>query len=193
MTFYAQAGHARRARDIDIPIPVLREALAYDPVTGILRWRPKLGERPGVKSWNTKYAGTPAGWPTTLGYFFFRFTFNGKSYGVACHRAAWALMTGAWPLAEIDHRDGIRSNNRWTNLREATHAQNAQNRKLDKRNSSGFCGVHWEKRARQWEASIRVLGRLHKLGLFATPEEARDAYLSAKARFHTFQPAPRAA
>jgi hypothetical protein len=184
--FYAKATHARRERDHCVPVSLLRERLDYAPDTGELRWRP----RP-EKNWTAKYAGKEVGWTTDLGYRAFHLTFNGHTYEVLCHRAAWAITTGAWPLVEIDHRDGIRSNNRWVNLREATHPENAQNRGLSARNTSGLLGVHWDKKRQAWRACIRVNGRLTSLGHHPTRFVAHEAYLKAKAELHPFQPVPR--
>ena len=38
------------------------------------------------------------------------------------------MVTGKDPVANIDHINGIRHDNRIANLREATHAQNCRNR-----------------------------------------------------------------
>ena len=44
------------------------------------------------------------------------------------HHLAWLLMTGEWAeRGKIDHINGNRSDNRWTNLRPATPSQNAVN------------------------------------------------------------------
>jgi HNH endonuclease len=71
----------------------------------------------------------------------------------------------AW-LLQIDHWDLDRSNNRWGNLREATNAQNAANRRISAANTSGFKGVGWHKTTRKWTAQCKVGGKRYYLGEF---------------------------
>lgn len=107
---------------------------------------------------------------------------------VLLHRAAWLLATGRWPTAEVDHRDGNRRNNRWRNLREATRAENQQNRR--QRGAAGNL-IGCSRYYRKWKAQIRHEGRVHYLGLFDTEQEAHAAYCEAKQRLHTFNPEQR--
>jgi len=50
-------------------------------------------------------------------------TLDGRARILLSHRVAFALMAGRWPERDINHRNGVRNDNRWSNLREATHAQ----------------------------------------------------------------------
>lgn len=109
---------------------------------------------------------------------------------VLLHRAAWLIKTGEWPEFEIDHENGVRSDNTWTNLRSATHSQNKQN----------LAGVTGKGRLRgctpyhnQWKAQIKAPGAAAPtyLGLFGTEEAAHAAYCDAKKRFHSFNPEQR--
>ncbi len=50
----------------------------------------------------------------------------------------------------VDHKDGDPLNNRKTNLRKATPAQNAGNTKLLRNNKSGYKGVFWDKKYNRW-------------------------------------------
>lgn len=113
---------------------------------------------------------------------------HGKTIVIGLHRAAWLLMTGAWPSNQLDHRDGDRSNNQWANLREASNAQNAQNKGARKRDlptgvfhsgHGGFVVVR------------RFQGLNHYAGTFATVDEADDASRQLKAQLHAFQPEQR--
>jgi hypothetical protein len=82
------------------------------------------------------------------------------------------MMTGEWPKNEIDHINGDSLDNRWINLREATHVDNATNRHRRK-NRSGFVGVR--KYAHDWGASFSADKKYYRLGHFNTPEEAHQA------------------
>lgn len=114
---------------------------------------------------------------------------DGKLYHA--HRLAWFWMTGEWPKDQINHINGVRDDNRWDNLREATRSQNQQNRKVNSNNKSGYMGVSWQRRAGKWVAHIKIAGCNRYLGLFTTPEDAHAAYLAAKAEHHQFQPTVR--
>jgi len=93
-------------------------------------------------------------------------------------------MTGEWPVHSIDHRDGNKLNNRWTNLRMVTHKTNCENRVKPNRNStSGILGVSAAKDG-TYKARICSDGAITHLGTFATAEIAQSAYLEAKRRLH---------
>jgi len=76
----------------------------------------------------------------------------------------------------VDHIDGNKLNNQKSNLRKCTQLENTRNRKLDKRNKSGYKGVTWYPRDEKWRASISVSGKVKWLGLFSDPKEAAMAY-----------------
>ena len=147
----------------------LREVFTYSPATGILKWRVSCG---------TARAGDVAGNVTARGYM--RTCLDRRFLLV--HRIAWAMMTGEWPKARIDHRDVDGTNNRWSNLRLGTHSQNMANRGPQKNNASGFKGVHrvWNR----WVAKIQIDRKSFHLGSFGTPEEAHAAYLAAAENFY---------
>ena len=109
--------------------------------------------------------------------------FNGKRD--RGHRVAWFLMTGEWPIGEIDHVNNQRNQNAWINLRDSTHQENQQNQKSpSKNNKSGYLGVSWHKQKQCWRATIYTNGKQKHLGLFNTPQEASECYLEAKALYH---------
>jgi hypothetical protein len=97
------------------------------------------------------------------------------------HRIIWKWVTGEDPPWEIDHKDQDRANNRWVNLRRATDSEQQWNRGLRKSNTSGWRGVHWQ---RKWKAAILVNGVRRYLGRFATAEEASAAYEVAARKLH---------
>lgn len=85
---------------------------------------------------------------------------------------------------QIDHVNGVKDDNRLSNLRLATHRENHQNRARNKNNKSGFLGV--SPINGKWRAQIMADGKKLALGCFDAPEAARDAYLAAKAELHKF-------
>jgi hypothetical protein len=90
------------------------------------------------------------------------------------HRVIWLMQTGRWPEPECDHLNRKRSDNRWSNLRQATVQENRRNSVLRHDNQSGFVGVH-----RQWLGKYRayISGKL--LGVFASIDEAIAARIAA--------------
>ncbi|MEL6236978.1 MAG: HNH endonuclease [Pseudomonadota bacterium] len=101
------------------------------------------------------------------------------------HRLAWVYIHGSAPCGDIDHINGIRSDNRICNLRDVSHTVNLQNRKgATVSSKSGILGVRKHRACDKWEARIKVAGKQRYLGLYETAEEAREAYLSAKRQFH---------
>lgn len=97
------------------------------------------------------------------------------------------LIAGAPNDLEVDHINGDGLDNRRHNLRLATKAQNAQNRQgLCSSNTSGFRGVHFDKRSRKWRAAVRINGRDVKLGRFDDPVEAARAASNARAEMMPF-------
>lgn len=105
-------------------------------------------------------------------------TASGRS--VLMHR----VITNAPPGMEVDHINGDGLDNRRSNLRLATHAQNLRNQRVCRDNRSGFKGVCWDKSRCAWKAQIRLGGKNSNIGRFATPEEAHAAYVAASAELH---------
>jgi len=92
------------------------------------------------------------------------------------HRAIMGFEPGD---PEVDHRDGDGLNNRRSNLREATSAQNQANQRPQAARSSRFKGVCWNKWSQRWMAQINVDGRQRHLGRFADEVDAARAYDAA--------------
>lgn len=157
----------------DLTAARLREIVSFDPDTGKFVYLTRTAAR--VR------AGDDAGWLNrTSGYR--QISIDCRQY--QAHRLAWLWMTGEWPGVEVDHRNGNRSDNCWSNLRLATHQGNAENRRRARRGStSGLLGVRLVRSGR-WNARICVNGRPMHLGTHDTPEAAHAAYVSAKRRLH---------
>lgn len=103
------------------------------------------------------------------------------------HRLAWLYMTGEIPEKHIDHIDGNKANNSFSNLRLATNKQNLKNRLKNINNKSGFRGVSWSVHAEKWIANAMLNGKRKNLGYFATAEKAAKAFNSfAKLHYGEF-------
>lgn len=83
-----------------------------------------------------------------------------------------------------DHNDGNSLNNRRYNLIIRSRSENTQNCKLRCNNTSGVCGVSWNKQRNKWEAHIRVDGKNKHLGLFINKEDAIIARLKAETKYY---------
>lgn len=157
----------------------LKERFIYCPLTGIISYRStSRGPR------KMRIAGHEASW---RGYKSEYCVIKIGKHTLMAHRAAWMMYTGSALGREeqIDHINGVRSDNRITNLRVVSQTLNAQNRRVaTKGSASRLLGVYWIRHSRKWGACIGVDGRSHHLGCFRTEEEAHQAYLEAKRRLH---------
>jgi len=106
-----------------------------------------------------------------------------KGRGYLAHRLAWLYMTGEWPKDQLDHINGIKDDNRWTNLREATNGQNRANCQLQKNNTTGFKGVTAYPNGR-YRARVNLNKKFIHLGYYATAEEAYAAYCKGAIEVH---------
>ena len=145
----------------------VRSRLAYDPDTGVFRWKTnRYPSRVGQVTGAVKD-----------GYL--QIYLDGRLY--RAHRLAWLIMTGLWPSDEVDHINRVRGDNRWNNLRAATKSQNAMNTSVRADNRSGFKGVAWDAGRKKWRADIRLPYVRKHLGMFESPELAHKAYVAAAA------------
>lgn len=112
----------------------------------------------------------------TSGYVNMVLCDNGKRYYLRAHHFAYFWVNGEFD-GELDHINGVKHDNRITNLRIATTQQNAFNRTKAK-------GYYWNKARNKWVAQIKIEGKSKHLGSFNTEGEARQCYLENKAVFH---------
>lgn len=105
---------------------------------------------------------------------------NTKRKFILLHR----VLTSAPAHLQVDHIDSDGLNNRRSNLRLATVSQNHFNSRISKRNTSGFKGVSFEKRANKWLARIKIDGKVKWLGYYNNPEDAGAAYAKASPEVH---------
>jgi HNH endonuclease len=147
----------------------LRELLVYDPLTGVFVWKVKR------KQMNP---GDEAGRLDTKGHR--QITVDNKRY--LAHRLVWLYVHGTFPENQLDHRDQNKENNRIENLREASNAQNQQNRGPNKNNKLGCKGVH-RHRSGKFVATLRADGQSIYLGIFELKDDAVAAHSLAEKEY----------
>lgn len=156
----------------------MNKSLSYDPETGEFTYKVARGPRK---------AGDVAG--TICNHYGYRIIGVGpkgshRTYGA--HRLAFLLMEGRWP-GIIDHKNGVRDDNRWENLRECTQQQNCMNTSSRRGTSSKYRGVRkrnrWVSSLNEnrvvWLAQIYVNKKNKHLGYFDTEDAAAEAYNEA--------------
>ncbi len=150
----------------------LRRVIDYDKDTGVFVWK--------ISPTNGTPIGRVAGSISNFGYE--RISICGKSY--QSHRLAWLYVNGYWPKVPLDHINGTLTDNRISNLREATQQQNMANQhRLRKNNTSGLRGVSWRKGSNRWRAVIKVGKKQISLGDFYDKEAAKAAYDTALLKY----------
>lgn len=150
----------------------LKEFLHYDQETGVFRWR--FARSMHQKPWDE------AGGKDNHGYT--KIMLMRKMH--KAHRLAWLYVTGNFPDGQVDHINGIRSDNTIKNLRIVTNKQNAENMAIRTSNTSGFRGVSFHKRSGMYEAFITHNQKKKFLGMFKDANEA--AKITKEARDKTF-------
>lgn len=91
------------------------------------------------------------------------------------HQFAWYVVNKE-VVNQIDHINGVRDDNRISNLRSVTNQQNQFNRTPK--------GYYWNKSTGKWKSGIRLNGKYIYLGLFDNEEEAKESYLKSKKIYH---------
>lgn len=119
----------------------------------------------------TTYAGTN------------RASVDGIFVRISLHRFI-AYLSGMDVSNLIDHENQNGLDCRQANLRPATKSTNAQNRGIDRNNTSGVKGVHYETWTGRWRAELWVNKKHLRLGRYATLAEAEHAVLQARREHH---------
>lgn len=137
---------------------ILQDLFIYD--NGNLLW--KNSQRK-----NTVKANSIAGNLGQNGYY--RTSVKGKL--IYNHRAIFLFHHGYLPKF-LDHINGIKTDNRIENLREATYQQNNENKAMQKNNKSGCRCVFWHKTTNLWVVLIRKNNKQHSFGYYKNYDEA---------------------
>lgn len=150
----------------------LLELLIYEPATGLFRRKIAQGRFD---------AGSVSGSISAkIGYW--EVSVDGQRY--YGHRLAWFYMTREWPVATVDHKNLVRSDNKWENLRAASKAQQIMNTPITKRNKSGVKGIFFDQQTQKWGAEIRVNGIRVWLGRFDSLDVAEAIILEKRSELH---------
>lgn len=149
----------------------LMQILTYDAESGLFYWNKETKKR--------LIKGSVAG---TLDNGYVMIGIDRKQY--RAHRLAWVYIYGYMPKEQIDHINGIKTDNRIENLRLATHGQNCANREIQSNNSSGYKGVCYIKSKSKWRARIGHNKQKIDIGFFDTAEEASIAYANKALQLH---------
>lgn len=129
----------------------LKELLHYDPATGVFTWI--VSPRANVK------AGDRAGHTRKKDGRIDRVVIRIDGSIYYAHRLAWLYIKGKWPKKEIDHKNVDATDNRFTNLRDVSHAVNMDNRKRAQKNSlTGFLGVTRNTHGKKFTARLQCNG-----------------------------------
>ncbi len=163
----------------------LQECFDYNEELGELIWKVRplhhFKSSNGMNIFNSKYVNKIAG--TIHNVTNYKIV-NIRGTGYSAQRLIFKLKTGQEPTFFIDHINGIRNDNRWDNLREATMSQNCCNRKIKSTNLSGYTGVRWVASHNMWRAEINYKKITHHLGYFKNKEDAIKARRDAELELH---------
>ena len=140
----------------------LLEILCYDKLTGQLTWKVNRGRA---------FKGHKAGSLGDNGYIYIGI--DGGSY--LAHVVIWLMVKGYIPEHDIDHKNRIKDDNKWDNLREATRQCNILNSTMQKNNTSGVTGVSMCKKSGKFCAFLILDRHQHNLGRFVSMLDATRA------------------
>ncbi len=154
---------------------LLKKLVKYNPKTGKFIRVAKLTKQHNVFPCEhfTPKSITP--------YGYYQISIMGRPYPL--HRLIFLYMTGKFPAQDVDHINGNRLDNRWTNLRQVTRQENLKNIGIRSTNSTGHIGVHHRTDTGKFHAYIHHQGIKHSLGDHFKIEDAIKARTEAEKKY----------
>lgn len=149
----------------------LLQVLDYDQSTGLFTWK--------VDNTNQVRKGSVAGNLTPNGYV----DIGILSGIVFAHILAWFYVTGEWPSKTVDHKNQIKNDNRFENLRLADFSQQQANT-TRKDNTSGYRCVYFDKKNNNWYSVVGFRGSVHRKYGFNSDVEAYGWSLQKRKELH---------
>jgi len=152
-------------------ITALAARLSADFETGSLIWR------------TGPYKGRLAGKIDAKGYLLVMV----DGIRLRAHRVVYALRYNEWPKQQIDHINGVKTDNRIKNLRLASNSLNQQNKiQPNGKTVTGSRGVSFtpNSKVNPYRVEIQIDGNRHYIGAFPSIEAAEQAYIKAKKVLH---------
>lgn len=124
--------------------------------------------------------------PNKKGYLRACLCRDGKAKQGRVHTLVAEAFIGPRPEGcEVDHIDGNRQNNAFSNLRCVDRRTNAENhRKAHSHSKTGLIGASFNRQKAKYVAQIKTKSGLKYLGQFDSAAEAHAAYVSAKRIHH---------
>jgi len=168
----------------------LNDLLDYNPHTGLFVWKERplasFNSQRYCNSWNSKYAGKEAGYCNNVGIPMI--PIGRPAYKAS--RLAYIYVYGEVGDGDVDHINRNIRDNRISNLRYVTHGENGINRNIFRNNKSGVTGVSFNKKAKKWQAYIKVNRKDCHLGYFHKLKNAAQARYDAEVKhgFTEFNP-----
>ena len=143
----------------------IKDNLRYEKTTGKLYWK-----KNGIR----RRMDREAGGIDKQGY---RYLFVNRKWVNAAH-VVWFIEKGCLPKKTMDHINGIRSDNRISNLRDVTMRDNATNTKIHR--EGRLPGCHFCNYTKKWRAQIKINGKRKCLGRYKTESAAHEAYTKTR-------------
>ena len=148
------------------PLPdqaTLHRQLDYTPSTGALLWRPRLVAVSANKTWNSRFAGYPAGGVYDYGGRDGARNIIGiDNVKYRTQRIVWKWMMGVDPDTEVVALDNNIANLAWTNLSLAQRHETSWKSGIHSNNTSGVKGVFWQASRAKWVGHVAVFGVSHR-------------------------------
>lgn len=131
--------------------------------------------------------------PSTKGYNFVRITENKINKTLYSHRlVALYFIDNPLNKPQVNHINGIKTDNRADNLEWCTNRENTTHHKEFFKNgkTSKYVGVHFAKQSNKFCSQIRIENKTRSLGYFKSELDAKKAYDLALENYNRYNIVP---